>query len=492
MGYALFWKGNFYWKHRYQRFISASLWFAAVQALHVNWLTSTRYIGPLILLGYAFILMLKGVQFGCLSLLVASSRRILGIAGTWVLMEWFCLLFIFSGYAFDPVGLALSASPLGIQAASLCGALGLSFWVVTTNLCVLRGQKFWAVLALLFPFAYGAGQLLTHSPKLEEKSEVLLVQAALPPELRYQINPNVEALSAPSQWRYMLSLLQPYMGEKIDLIVFPESAVKGSAYSPFYERDFVDQILAFHLPNVLLPWSEDEYVSNSYWVQAIANTFGARVVIGLEEDRHNVACYYEPGGEQVQMYSKQQLVPFGEYMPLRKLMEKKPFSKWITEAYSVASMEHLLFFEPGREGTVLGGDLGVSVCYEEANGGLMLKSRKKGAKMHVNISNDGWFPKSRLPVSHFLHGKLRSVEQGVPLVRACNIGVTCAVDSLGRELGKLPYEGKRTEATADALKLSVPTYTYKTLYSYTGNSLIVAISAFFALGILLQKKKQNM
>lgn len=483
-GYALFWRGNAYWRRGWQTFFSAALWFAGVQALHVNWLTSTHYIGPLMLFGYVYILGVKGIQFGLLSYLVSFTKNIWGIAALWTLMEWSCLLFIFSGYAFNPIGLSLSASFWGLQFASLFGVLGLSFWVLLTNLSILRGKKFLAISCVLIPLTYGGFQIFCHQTKMEEKKEVLLVQAALPPEMRYQIDPHVCALTPPNQWRYMFSLLAPFNGEKFDLIVFPEGAVHGSATRKCYEKEFANSILKNYFPDVKLPQTPDPFVSNSYFAKALAKTFQAKIIIGLEEERYNVACYYDPENEDVQIYSKQQLVPFGEYMPMRKLLEKKPFCKWIAKAYSVASMEHLLFFEAGKEGSVLGDEIGVSVCYEEANGALMLKSRKNGAKMHVNISNDGWFPRSRLPVSHFFHGKIRSVEQGIPLVRACNIGVTCGVDSLGRVIEQLAFETKKESAKASVLKLSLPIHTYKTLYMYTGNTLIIAVSFLFLFSFL--------
>jgi len=487
IGYALFWKGNSYWTSSIKKFVCAAIWFGAIQGLHVNWLTSTHYIGPLVLLGYLLIIVLKGVQFGIISLMVAKTRAIFAIAALWVLMEWSCLLCLFSGYAFDPVGLALSASLLSSQLASIAGVLGLSFWVIATNLFVLRGKRVAASLAILLPFLYGVFQVGLHSGKMEEKSTVLLVQPALSPEMRYPVNPNVKPFSLPDQWRRMLSMLSAHLGEEIDLIVFPEAAVPGPASAPFFEKAFAQAILSFYFPDAIFPSNDAEFVGNNYFAQTIANTFGARVIIGLEESQHNVACLLEPHGSSMQTYSKQQLVPFGEYMPFFKILKLKPFRKIVERAYSVGSLENLLFFSPGREATVLGGDLGLSICYEEVHGGLMMKSRRNGAKMHVNISNDGWFPKSRLPVSHYFHGKLRSVEQGVPLLRACNTGVTCGLDSLGRRIAYLPYETGRVDAQPAILKLDIPLHSYKTLYAMTGNRLIVFLSTLFLL-ILLKNR----
>ena len=102
--------------------------------------------------------------------------------------------------------------------------------------------------------------------------------------------------------------------------------------------------------------------------------------------------------------------------------------------------------------------------------------RKNGAKLFINITNDAWFPKSKLPKKHFDHGKIRSVENGVPIIRACNTGVTVGVDCFGKVLKKLEVKNILTERVAGTLYVDLPLNNYLTLYTLWGDKFIVVIS----------------
>ena len=84
-----------------------------------------------------------------------------------------------------------------------------------------------------------------------------------------------------------------------------------------------------------------------------------------------------------------------------------------------------------------------SICMEEMYSFIVRGGRLLNADLLLNITNDGWYPNSRLPKQHFDHGRIRAVENGLPLVRACNTGVTGAVDALGREIASLKDDNKK-------------------------------------------------
>jgi apolipoprotein N-acyltransferase len=105
----------------------------------------------------------------------------------------------------------------------------------------------------------------------------------------------------------------------------------------------------------------------------------------------------------------------------------------------------------------------------------MRVSRTKGASLFINLTNDNYYPFSRLPKQHFDHARLRTVENGVPLVRACNTGITAAIDSLGRVKGELEELDGNKKLQAGVLALSLPLYHYKTLYTYWGDGCLLAI-----------------
>jgi len=103
--------------------------------------------------------------------------------------------------------------------------------------------------------------------------------------------------------------------------------------------------------------------------------------------------------------------------------------------------------------------------------------------MFVNITNDVWFPETRLPWHHFTHGKIRAAENGVSLLRSCNMGVTGAVDCFGRNIQLF------SEQASGALPIHLPSGSIPTLYTMWGDWAIFLSSGLFVLVLLIRKKK---
>lgn len=112
----------------------------------------------------------------------------------------------------------------------------------------------------------------------------------------------------------------------------------------------------------------------------------------------------------------------------------------------------------------------------------------------VNVTNDGYFPNSMLPKQHFDHGVLRAVENGIPIIRSCNTGITGAVDSFGRVIKLLATENGDTEKIAETLHVIVPILEYPTLYTFWGDAFILEIcilSVLLQLGICVSDVREN-
>jgi apolipoprotein N-acyltransferase len=175
-------------------------------------------------------------------------------------------------------------------------------------------------------------------------------------------------------------------------------------------------------------------VTNGYFCQALANIFNADLVTGLQDDQwvkddemrsFSSGIYFFPGGEVGLRYEKQVLLPMAEYIPF-------DFCKEYAKEYGISSS-----FCKGLEAKVFPGckaPFGLCICYEETYGHLMRENRVKGAEVLINLTSDVWYPNSSLPKRHFDHARLRSVEMGIPLLRACNTGITAAINSVGKLL----------------------------------------------------------
>jgi apolipoprotein N-acyltransferase len=479
-GYALFWKAA------QGEFWIGVLWFAGVQAVQLNWLASMHYMGPLILVVYALVTVVLGLQFGCLTSFVKAPftwSQIFALSGFWVFMEWIRLFFL-SGFTWNPIGLSLAAQSYSIQFASVFGVYGLCFWLIFTNLAALKDKRIWLCLAL-FPYLFGFCNQLFWGKYAEGGTalSVALVQTALRPEQRDLVQKKRQDHIHPLvQWERILSYFQKEGIAHYDLIVFPEGALPGGPRHAIYPIHRVNKIWStFGTPSDFPPsealYLQGPHATNSFWLQSIANHFGSEVIVGLDEREsgaiYNAAFHFNPASNTLSRCEKQVLIPIGEYIPFSFL---GPF---FSEQFGLSGS-----FNAGNQTKVFQGKipLGVSICLEETYGELVRSARKKGAKLLVNITNDVWFPKTRLPWHHFDHGRLRAAENGAYVLRSCNTGVTSVIDCFGRSLATLPV----SETVGGILSAEIFARSYPTLYTTWGDTPILLISLFALLFSLVR------
>jgi apolipoprotein N-acyltransferase len=144
---------------------------------------------------------------------------------------------------------------------------------------------------------------------------------------------------------------------------------------------------------------------------------------------YNAAWLFSAGGEVLGRYRKQHLVPFGEYIPLDKcipaLQRLAPTGVSCTPGEGPGVLH--LAKGPGRSVA-----LGPLICFEDTVPALSRRAVAAGARLLVLMTNDAWFNGSVEPLQHLHQSVFRAVENGVPLVRSANSGVSCAVDPAGR------------------------------------------------------------
>ena len=143
----------------------------------------------------------------------------------------------------------------------------------------------------------------------------------------------------------------------------------------------------------------------------------------------NSAVLFDPSGKRVFTYDKIHLVPFGEYVPLRR---------WIKFAGRLTA--DIADFTPGtvfRVGELPGGRFGTFICYESIFPDEIRRFALGGAGLLITISNDGWFGRSAAPAQHLMMARVRAVENRRWLLRATNNGFTASVDPYGRYIARL-------------------------------------------------------
>jgi apolipoprotein N-acyltransferase len=167
--------------------------------------------------------------------------------------------------------------------------------------------------------------------------------------------------------------------------------------------------------------------------QQIAQESGSDFLVGAEDWRRdatgkwlatNSAVLLNPSGQRIFTYDKIHLVPFGEYVPLRK---------WLTFTGKLTA--DLGDFTPGSVygvGRLPEGRFGTFICYEAVFPNIVRRFTAGGAELLINISNDGWFGRSAAPAQHLMMARVRAVENRRWLLRDTNNGFTVSVDPYGR------------------------------------------------------------
>lgn len=507
-GYAMIFRILLEIEDKKPRMLFAFLWAFCVQLFQLNWVATTHYHGQGIIGVYIFLCLLVASQFSLLSLFVQKKRGFLFqsfiLASLWTLFEW-SRLFLMCGFPFNPSGLVMTFSLYSFQMASIAGIYGLSFWLIFTSslgsFVFLDREKrplvLW-IICLGIPFLFGILRLQLHEKHIAKSSSisVALVQTGLTTEQKWSY-PGKEAhyVSQIEQWRRIFSFLKDGGRESYDLIALPEVALPGDAFDCIALLEDVREM--FDISEEITPPMAPEtaylnangkwFVSNVWLAQALANKYKSGVVAGFvtsdktQDCSYNSAYHVQPFVHGYHRYDKQVLVPLSEYLPLQMLRS------------FVAQFGITSFFTPGKESKTLPGKipLFVSICFEEGFGHIVRRGREGGAKIFVNITNDGWFPSSRLPIEHFNLGRVRAVENGVALLRSCNTGITAAVDPFGRTVAILPEVDYLGTTVSGLLTGKVSCYSTKTIYGFFGEALILSISSIGVILLLIRAGRQK-
>jgi apolipoprotein N-acyltransferase len=139
----------------------------------------------------------------------------------------------------------------------------------------------------------------------------------------------------------------------------------------------------------------------------------------------------DPGGTVVTRYDKRDLVPFGEFLPARGLLGRLGLQKVTGGSVDFQP-------GPGRQTIALPGlpPFSPLICYEAIFPGGVVEPGARPAWL-LNVTNDAWFGRSSGPYQHLAMARLRAVEEGLPLVRAANTGISAVVDPWGRIAARL-------------------------------------------------------
>ena len=338
----------------------------------------------------------------------------------WVALEMIAAR-LFSGFPWNLLGASqFQLLPL-IQIASVTGIYGVSFLVVWTSLSLLSAARVilarptlrsaWvaeiipplAVLVVIFGFGF---KKIGQAPVSDRELNVALVQPSIPQTLIWDPKENT------NRFRQVIALTERALAGKPDLLIWPEAAVPNLLR---YDQAAFQSVTGLAR-------------SNRVWM--IVGADDAEPRLGTPDpddaDYFNSSFLVNPEGELVTTYRKCNLVIFGEYVPLTRWL---PFVKYLTPITGG--------FTPGGKPVPFElGDRRVKtaslICFEDVFPQLVREYVDADTDFLVNLTNDGWFGESAEQWQHAASAIFRAVENGLPLVRCCNNGLTCWVDSCGR------------------------------------------------------------
>lgn len=330
---------------------------------------------------------------------------------------------LFSGFPWNYLGVSQYANPPLIQVASIAGVYGVSFllvwfsaslWIAGSRLATHPSNR-WAWLADLAPallvlmsvFCFGIWRIAAQPPR-ERSVRLALIQPSIPQTLIWDSRENT------NRFLKLIELSKLALSVKPDILVWPEAGVPNYIR---YDEDFT------------LPLVTNLARDNHTWIILGSDDAAPRFQGAREEkdwDVFNSAFLFQPDGRLVQSYRKQQLVIFGEYVPLARwlpfLNSFTPIGKGFTRGNGPVP-----FVIPP-----LGVKTAILICFEDVFPHVARLSVEKDTDFLVNLTNDGWFGESSAHWQQAANGVFRAVENGLPLVRCANNGLTCWIDATGQ------------------------------------------------------------
>lgn len=310
-----------------------------------------------------------------------------------------------------------------------------------------------ALTALVCIAAFGLGALVRGSRR--EGAALLLLIGGLWPVL-------IPDPSAPNPGAPVVRLIQP-------------NAPQDQKWDPAYSNIFFDRMLGYtgadDVPDLIV-WPESAIAdllnyADPYFAQMSDAARGAPVIVGI--NRRDGDLYYNSfvllgrGGLIDTLYDKQHLVPFGEYFPGGEVLALAGITRFASShggGFSTGTTARLM--------TVPGiGQIRPLICYEGIFAEEITTDDRPRAM--VLITNDAWFGKDAGPYQHLAQARLRAIEQGMPMVRVANTGVSAMIDGHGQVTGRIELN------TAGYLDLPLPDLLPATIYARFGDIPILTV-----------------
>lgn len=362
------------------------------------------FAAPLLAATVAFYTIIPAVAA---RLVTAGFGRVLVFASAWTLSN-FAQQFLFTGFPWNYWGTDWAIpgyiGNIFLQPAAIFSVYGLTFLTVLLSTAPLFRLRGYIVLVLSLLVWAGYGWVRLQTPEQETATNAVLVQPdfAEPPDF------SRPALLA--NWHRLLAMSSAGIKNGGNIVVWPEAAS---------------------------PWLLDSDAGARKQLAAVTGSTpivaGSLRVVSNTDFRNSIVVTAGPQ-PPLAVYDKWKLVPFGEYTP--KWIPVKIIPSLVGGGFTPGSGPKTIYNVPGLP------PFGAIICYEAIFSGQIIDERHRPDWV-VNVTDDAWFGNSAGPRQHFADVRLRAVEEGLPIVRAANSGISAVIDPFGRVTASMPlgYDG---------------------------------------------------
>ncbi len=373
-------------------------------------------------------------------------RQLLFAACAWIALEMLLARFL-TGFPWALLGLSQWQNAPLIQVASVAGPYGVSFLVVWFSVALAAAisgvvqrpaNRFgWTadlrvpLFTLLVVVGLGFARIVRPPAGTPDTLTLALVQPSIPQEVIW------DSAANPARFDKVLQLSRQALATRPDLLLWPEGSLP----------DITEEQL--RAVTALLP------DAGAWWIFGSADAEPAPPGSDVKWWQFNAAFQFSPSGNYIATYRKRRLVIFGEYIPFEHSL---PFLKWLTPiGASFASGDgpgNFRLLRTNRPAV----NVSPMICFEDVFPHHTRAHVMPETDFVLELTNNGWFGESGAQWQHAANAAFRAVENGVPVVRCTNNGLTGWFDEFGR-LHDLFRTAEGSEYGAGFLLTSVPVRT---------------------------------
>lgn len=379
-----------------------------------------KWVWPLAVIALPTLLSLFTALFVTINFILFKYKPVLNFFGFCILLSIseYVRGYAFTGFPWNLYGYGVASIPELSQSLSIIGPYGLTFLTIfwgaflgfvftkSSGLVAKTPITLLVILSISLAFLYGQERLKIADTQYNQDIEVHIIQPNIEQSAKWKNENLVDNFE-----RHITTLDLPLDNNKKHIVIWPETAVPPILLSSAAAHQRIQNMLG---DNALL-------LSGGLVMEPDE--------ISLQIKYYNSLLAWTNEIKAFKLYSKSHLVPFGEYIPFQRFIP-------------IQTVTQFSGFERGSGAQTITPkgypSFSPLICYEIIFPNKVVNKHKKRPDYIVTITNDGWYGDSAGPRQHFEQARFRAIEQGIPVLRSANTGISGIIDAYGKVIAKQP------------------------------------------------------